>query len=126
MHIARKDKVKKPRENPTGERIYEMIGRGKELGGATKHSFAYVVIPPNCSSQLHYHPEDEETYYILKGEARLIINDKEHHVCPGDAIFINPPERHQIFTEGTEDLEFMVVCAPAWQLTNSVFLDGFC
>jgi mannose-6-phosphate isomerase-like protein (cupin superfamily) len=123
MHIARKDKVKKPRENPTGERIYEMIGRGKELGEATRHSFAYVVIPPNCSSQLHYHPEDEETYYILKGEARLIINGKEYNVCQGDAILINPPERHRIFANGNEDLEFVVVCAPAWKPTNSVFLD---
>lgn len=123
MLITRKDKVGKPFENPTGERIYEMIGRSEHLGGAIKHSFGHVVIPPGCSSRPHYHPEAEETYYILKGRAKMIINDVEHFLWPGDAVFIRPPEKHQIFIMGDEDLEFIVVCAPAWEPTNSVFLD---
>ena len=123
MRITRKDEVKEPVVNPTGERVYEMIGRPENLGGAIKHSVSYVVIPPKCSSRLHYHPQDEETYYILKGKARMIINGKEYHVGSGDAILINPPEKHQIFTIGSEDLEFVVISAPAWQPSNSVFLD---
>lgn len=123
MLITRKDKVEKPFENPTGERVYEMIGRPENLGGAIKHSFGHVVIPPNCSSLLHYHPKAEETYYILNGKAKMLINDKEYIVHSGDAIFIRPPERHQIFTEGDEDLEFIVICAPAWEPTNSIYLD---
>jgi mannose-6-phosphate isomerase-like protein (cupin superfamily) len=99
-----------------------MIGRPESLGGSVKHSFSYVVIPPKCSSRLHYHPEDEETYYILKGKARMVIDGKEYAVGPGDAIFIKPPEKHQIFTDGNQDLEFVVVSAPAWQPSNSVFL----
>ena len=123
MLITRKDKVEKPFENPTGERIYEMIGRPEHLGGATKHSFGHVMIPPDCSSRPHYHPEAEETYYILKGRAKMIVNGVEHFVWPGDAVFIRPPEKHQIFTMGDKDLEFIVICAPAWEPTNSVFLD---
>jgi len=121
--ITRKDKVAKPFENPTGELIYEMIGRPEHLGGATKHSFGHVVIPPKCSSRLHYHPVAEETYYILKGKARMRVGDEMYLLVPGDAVLIRPPERHQIFTEGDENLEFIVVCAPAWEPTNSVFLD---
>lgn len=123
MLITRKDKIKKPFENPTGERIYEMVGRPEHQGGSTKHSFGHVVIPPNCSSRAHYHPEAEETYYILKGKAKMIINGKEYYVHSGDTIFVRPPERHQIFTEGDEDLEFIVICAPAWEPSNSIFLD---
>jgi mannose-6-phosphate isomerase-like protein (cupin superfamily) len=123
MIIARKDKVEKPFVNPTGERIYEMIGRPENLGGATKHSFGHVVIPPRCSSRPHYHPEAEETYYILKGRAKMIVNGVEYLLQPGDAILIRPPERHQIFTASDEDLEFIVVCAPAWEPTNSIYLD---
>lgn len=123
MLITRKDKVEKPFENPTGERIYEMIGRPERLGGATKHSFGHVVIPPNCSSRPHYHPEAEETYYITKGKAKMTIDGRAHLLRPGDAVFIHPPEKHQIFAMGDEDLEFIVVCSPAWEPTNSVFLD---
>ncbi|MEK7130544.1 MAG: cupin domain-containing protein [Patescibacteria group bacterium] len=124
MIITRKDRIKKPSINPTGEQIYEMIGRPKYLGGATKHSFGHVVIPPKCSSRLHYHPEAEETYYILKGKGKMLIDGKEHFVHSGDAIFIRPSEKHQIFTEGNKDLEFIVICAPSWEPTNSVFVDG--
>jgi mannose-6-phosphate isomerase-like protein (cupin superfamily) len=122
--ITSKEKVQKPFVNVTGERVYEMVGKPARLGGATKHSFGYAVIPPNCSSRLHYHPQAEETYYMLKGEGRLVIDGVEHNVRPGDAILISPPEKHQIFNEGGEDLEFVVVCAPAWEPDNSVFLDN--
>jgi ethanolamine utilization protein EutQ len=122
MRIARKDNIKEPFVNPGGEKIYELIGSAEKSGGSVKHSLAYDVIPPGCSSKLHYHPQDEETFYIFRGSANFVIDGKEHSVKSGDTIFIQPPERHQIFTTGDTDLEFIVVCAPAWQLSNSVFL----
>ncbi len=108
---------------PSGEHVYEMIGRPMQLGGSTKQSLGYVVIPPNCSSRPHYHPNAEETYYILKGKGRIIINGAEHNVLSGDAILISPPEKHQIFCAGNDNLEFIVVCAPPWEPSNSVYLD---
>ncbi len=123
MLIIRKDKIKKPFENPTGERIYELVGKPEKLGGAVKHSVGYVVIPPKKSSLLHYHPEAEETYYIMKGKGRMLINGKEYFVIAGDAIFIHPNERHQTFSDGGETLEFIVICAPAWEPNNSIFPD---
>lgn len=123
MLITRKEKLEKPFVNVTGERVYELVGKPARLGGATKHSFGYAVIPANCSSRLHYHLQAEETYYMLKGEGKLVIDGVEHTVQPGDVILISPPEKHQIFNEGRDDLEFIVVCAPAWEPDNSVFLD---
>jgi mannose-6-phosphate isomerase-like protein (cupin superfamily) len=121
--ITRKEKVEKPFVNVTGEQVYELVGKPAQLGGAAEHSFGYAVIPPNCSSRLHYHPQAEETYYMLKGEGKLVIDGVEHNVRHGDVIFISPPEKHQIFNEGMDDLEFIVVCAPPWEPNNSVFLD---
>lgn len=123
MLITRKNKIKEPFTSQTGEQIYEMIGRAQHLGGATKHSFGHVVIPPKCWSRPHYHPEAEETYYILKGKGRTLIEGREHFVGPGNTILISPSEKRQIFTEGGEDLEFLVICAPAWEPANSVFID---
>ena len=122
MRKIRKEDIKEPFVDSKGEKIYELIGFPERSGGSVKHSFAYDVIPPGCSSKLHYHPQDEETYYILKGSGNIVIDGKEHTVKPGDTIFIQPPEQHQIFSTGETDLEFIVVCAPAWQPTNSVFL----
>jgi mannose-6-phosphate isomerase-like protein (cupin superfamily) len=123
MKIARKDKVLEPFVNDTGERIYEMIGRPDALGGSSGHSFGHVVIPPGCSSRHHYHQKAEETYYILSGRGKMIVDGNEYNLVSGDAILIMPPEKHQIFSTGEVDLEFIVVCAPAWEPTNSIYLD---
>lgn len=123
MLITRKGETKKPFISSTGEQVYEMIGSSPHLGGATKHSFGHVIIPPKRSSRLHYHPTAEETYYILRGKGKMLIERKEYSVEPGDVIFISPLEKHQIFTEGNKDLEFLVICAPAWEPANSVFVD---
>lgn len=123
MRTIRKEQITKPFENYTGERIYEMIGSPVELGEAKYHSFGHVVIPPQCMSRLHYHPVAEETYYMLKGQAKMVIDDKTYYFNPGDAVLIQQNEKHQIFSVGDVDLEFLVVCAPAWEPNNSVYLD---
>lgn len=123
MRLIRKDDVKEPIENPTGERIYSMIGAPEDQGASKGHSLAYVVIPPGKSSLHHYHPVAEETYYILAGKAKMIVDGEEFPLKPGDALLIHPPEKHQIFSVGEDDLEFVVVCAPPWEPTNTVYLD---
>jgi len=123
MKLTRKDKVEKPFVNNTGERVYEMLGAPENIGGAKGHSFSHVVIPAGCHSRPHYHPVAEETYYILSGEGRVLVDDSEIKLVPGDALLIQPPETHQIFNDGDRDLEFIAVCAPPWDKDNSVYLD---
>ena len=121
MYITTKDKGDRV-DTPEGEIIFEMIGCENNQGDALKHSVAYVVIPPGCSSLLHYHPEAEETYCILKGDGEIVVDGKKYPVKSGDTVFISPLEKHQIFAHGTCDLEFIAVCAPAWTPECSVFL----
>lgn len=123
MRLTRKEQIEKPFENTSGERVYEMLGAPDSIGGAKYHSFSHVVIPAGCHSRPHYHPVAEETYYILSGEGRMVVDDKELILVPGDALLIQPPEKHQIFNDGKSDLEFIAVCAPAWTPDNSVYLD---
>jgi mannose-6-phosphate isomerase-like protein (cupin superfamily) len=120
MFVTRKEKVETPLINATGEEVYKLIGSNPRCGGATHHSLAFVVIPPGGSSSHHFHKVGEETYYILKGRGKLIVNNKEHIVSPGDAIFISPNATHQIFTEGNEVLEFVVVSAPPWTPEDNI------
>jgi mannose-6-phosphate isomerase-like protein (cupin superfamily) len=122
MHIVSKEEITEPLENPLGEVIYEMIGAAEEVGGTEKHSFAIVVIRPLKSSAMHYHTVSEETYYILNGTARMVIDDQVFQLAPGQACLITPLERHQIFNDGLLDLEFIAVCAPAWSPDDSVFV----
>ena len=119
MRVIGIDDISNPIRAPLGELIYEMIGHPQEIGGTSKHSLAYVVIPPGFSSPAHYHNVSEETYYILKGEARMIIDGYEFMLSPGQACLIMPGELHQIFNDRKVDLEFLAVSAPAWTSDDS-------
>jgi mannose-6-phosphate isomerase-like protein (cupin superfamily) len=122
MWVMSREGVEAPIRNPWGEVVYELVGAAEEAGGARQHSVALVVIPPGGSSAEHYHTGAEETYYVLRGTARMVVDGREFELGPGQACLIQPPERHRVFNEGTEDLEFLAVCAPPWVPEDSVFM----
>ena len=122
MWVASKEDVREPLESPAGELIYELIGAPERSGGAAKHSVAVIVIPPGKSSDRHYHLVSEETYYILRGTARMVIEGREFQLAAGQACLIRSMEQHQIWNGGLDDLEFIAVCAPAWDAKDSVFV----
>jgi mannose-6-phosphate isomerase-like protein (cupin superfamily) len=115
MLVTRKEDVKEPFLAPLGEEIFELIGTPASQGGSVQHSLAYVVIPPGKLSPRHYHTVAEESYYMLKGRARMIIEGTELSLTPGQAVLIKPREVHQIFNDTDTTVEFLVACAPAWQ-----------
>ena len=122
MHVIHKD------DPPTikskhGEIIRELIGH--TVGQPTdRHSVAYVVIPPGMSSLLHFHPIAEESYYILRGRAHLLLGKEEGTIEQGQIVLIPADTPHKIFNSAEEDLEFLAFCVPAWEPTNTIFLEG--
>ena len=85
--------------------------------------YAMVVIPPGKSTPLHAHPETEESYYILKGQARMALGEEEAIIGPGQIVLIPAPKPHKIINVGQEDLEFLAYCVPAWEPTNTDWLE---
>lgn len=122
MHIYSKNDVESPINTPHGEMIFELIGRNFPIE-TENHSLAHVVIPPQKASRKHYHPIAEESYYIISGEARIIVGQDESILNPGQAVLIPPQTPHQIFNHGDVDLEFLTFCVPAWEPSNIVYLD---
>jgi mannose-6-phosphate isomerase-like protein (cupin superfamily) len=122
MHAYSIDDVS-PITTPHGELIRELIGRTATKGFAPRHSVAHIVLPPGKSSLLHYHPEAEESYYILSGWARVLIGEEEVVLTAGTAVLIPAPQPHKITNIGSDNLTFLAVCVPAWEPDNSVFLE---
>jgi mannose-6-phosphate isomerase-like protein (cupin superfamily) len=123
MFINSKDQVTSPFTQPLGETVYELVGSSPTSGSAHLHSLAHILIPPGKSSSAHYHKVAEETYYILSGQGRMLVDRQVYTLLPGQACLIRAPEVHQIFNDGMVDLEFLAVCAPAWTPDDS-FLAG--
>jgi len=121
MRLARRADVREPLVKSRGETVFELVGAPAALGGTTTHSVAEIVIRPGGSSARHRHVRSEETYYVLRGKGRLVVDGHTHNVGAGDTCLIEPGERHQIFNELEEDLVLLAVSAPPWVAEDSVF-----
>ena len=103
-----------PLVTPTGEIIYELVGKTVQENYSNDHSLARIIIPPGKSSHTHYHKISEETYFILSGKGDLKINDETFTIQEGQTCHIKPGDVHRIENKGETDLEFLAVCTPAW------------
>lgn len=122
MHIYSKAQVSSPLVTKHGEVIYELLGRDFSEG-TERHSVAHVVLPPGKSSLLHVHPEAEESYYILKGKARIRVGEEESTLTSGQVVLISSGTPHKISNIGDDKLEFLATCIPAWEPGNTVPLE---
>lgn len=62
----------------------------------------------------HYHSEAENAYYVLSGEAQIVVGDEERIVSPGDFLFIPPGVPHSVHNNSsTIDLRIIEIYAPA-------------
>ena len=77
MHIKNTDTVH-AFASPHGEVVYELIGA--KAGGSNRHSLAQITILPGKASRKHYHPEAEESYYILAGHGHLEMDGEKREV----------------------------------------------
>jgi len=124
MHKMHRDDISAPLVKERGETVYELVGAPAHIGGAKTHSAAEIVIRPGGSSARHYHLQSEETYYILRGSGRLIVDGNEHPMDVGDTCLICPGEWHQIYNDSTEnELVLLAISAPPWVASDSVFDD---
>ena len=122
MKIADPSLVIDPLVTPSGETIAEVIG--KAVGDDSNHSLARIIIPPGKSSTLHYHKISQETYFILKGEGKMQVNDKRFSLLPGQACWIETGDIHKIQNDGDTELVFMAICAPSWVPDDSFEVEG--
>ncbi|MFA6807767.1 MAG: cupin domain-containing protein [Eubacteriales bacterium] len=79
----------------------EMYGTGRLFGVS--------IIPPGGSIGKHYHEGDFETYYILKGKARVDDNGNVQELLPGDMTQCKEGDFHSIENIGDCDLEYIAV-----------------
>ena len=81
---------------------------------AEKLSIADIIIPAGVKVKPHYHKEIEEIYFVSGGSGIMWLDGKEKKVVKGDAIVIQPGERHSIHNNTEEELRLIVTCTPPW------------
>ena len=71
------------------------------------------TLTPGGKASRHYHVEEAQVVYILKGEADIALGDAAPNRCgPGTVIRIPKGLVHEIVVAGDETLECLVLYAP--------------
>jgi len=64
-------------------------------------------LDPGCRLGLHHHEEDAEFYYVLRGRAKVTVDDEEIDAIPGTAIYMPSNAKHKIMNDGGEKFVFV-------------------
>ena len=97
---------------PHGSEIRPLIDR--TTSPITQCSLAEEILPPGATLTPHHHEVLEEIYYVLEGQGIMMIDDEEHPVGAGDAIYIPTHCRHTLTNTGTAPMKILLVCGPAF------------
>jgi mannose-6-phosphate isomerase-like protein (cupin superfamily) len=89
-----------------------------------QQSLAEARIQPGGSTQEHFHPRAEEIYYITRGTGRFRLENEVRDVKQGDAIAIPPGLKHKIWNTGSEPLQLLCCCAPAYENDDTVLTES--
>ena len=86
----------------------DLIGRD----GHASHSLAVGVaeIPTGARLSPHRHAAPE-VYYVMSGEGAVRIDERDHPVAVGTAVFIPGNARHMFTNSGADPIRFVYVFA---------------
>jgi mannose-6-phosphate isomerase-like protein (cupin superfamily) len=81
----------------------------------TKLAITWVDIKPGSGQRLHKH-FPEQVYVIIKGKGRMRVGKEEQEVGEGDLIYIPPNTIHGIKNLLNEELTYLSVSTPAFNI----------
>lgn len=69
-------------------------------------------VPPGKFEVKHRHKKARQFFYILSGEATMVLGDNAMRLRPFEGIEIPPGAIHQFRNESNEDVVFLVISSP--------------
>jgi mannose-6-phosphate isomerase-like protein (cupin superfamily) len=69
-------------------------------------------MPPGRFELKHLHRKARQFFYILSGEATMVVGDEAVKLTANQAIEIAPGAAHQFRNDSNEDVVFLVISAP--------------
>jgi quercetin dioxygenase-like cupin family protein len=91
--------------------VYRFLVTGAETGGA--YFAMEAIVAPGGGPPPHIHRYEDETFYVLEGECRVLLADEWITAGVGD--FINVPRGavHRFHNHGTETMRMILTFTPA-------------
>jgi uncharacterized cupin superfamily protein len=78
--------------------------------GVTAFGVNAIVLPPGYETGRHFHEEQEELYFLHRGEIEIELNDGEpHRLEPGSAARVDPATVRKIRNVSDGDAVYVVI-----------------
>ncbi|MCP4763492.1 MAG: cupin domain-containing protein [archaeon] len=85
------------------------ISGAKYLFRGPTIDWGILLLKPGEKVPPHYHEEVEETFYVISGLGKIIINNEDYPLKKGDAYYLEPKESHLLENTGTDDLKVLFI-----------------
>lgn len=96
-----------------GDREFRHGDHGpKYLFRGPKFEWGVIVFKPGQELGRHCHNEVEEHFYFLEGAPRMVVDDEEFRMKPGDVMRLEAPECHNIINDTDEDIRLVFIKCP--------------
>lgn len=86
------------------------------------YSLAHFTLEPRGKTTPHM-IKSSEIYFILEGEAALMIDGERHQVKKDDSVYVPPSSKQYIENTGTVNLRFLCIVEPAWKPEDETILE---
>ncbi|RBP53768.1 cupin domain-containing protein [Arenicella xantha] len=81
-------------------------------------SVAHVRVEPRQTTKLHALTATTERYIMLQGRGQVTVGSKSWLVEAGDVVVIPPDQAQAIENLEDQDLVFLAVCTPRFDIEN--------
>lgn len=105
-----------------GSKIRELMHPDRH--GNRSQSLAEALVPAGTRTLLHLHLTSEELYHVMAGEGWLTLGGEKVKVSPGDTALIPPGTPHCIEASGTQPLQILCCCSPAYRHEDTQLLEA--
>jgi mannose-6-phosphate isomerase-like protein (cupin superfamily) len=80
--------------------------------GNTQCEFYVTEMRAGGGADWDTHPGCEHIYYVLAGRAKMLVEDEEFDLEPGDCLLMAEGVKHKVDVVGSETFRIAVVFAP--------------
>jgi mannose-6-phosphate isomerase-like protein (cupin superfamily) len=94
---------------PNGAQISILIS-AEESGG--RMSMIETISPPRSGPTYHSHANEDETFYVVEGEADIWLGDRVYHCKAGDHLYGPIGVFHTYRNAGAGNLKLVIVYSP--------------
>ena len=86
----------------------------KILTRTSRSQVATMVLGPGTSTggPDNQHTNSDQWLYVLSGEGKATVNNKDHELKPGDLLLLEAGDTHEIACTGDSPLETFNIYAP--------------